>query len=310
MSNREKPKLFASEIAAYLGCELYGANLEVQKVCALNKVEAAALAFCDKNRYDFPAVGAVFVTGPGQLPQHPTPNAFLPVDNPRHAYARIVERYFFQQRLLERDDSAYIDKTARLASGVKVGRNVVIEGGTEIGMDTVIDHGAVILRNTIIGSNCFIGANSVIGSEGLGSVRDDAGIPIMTRHLGRVRIEDFVEIGPASTVACGTIDETAIGQHTKIGPQVNIGHNSVIGSCVEIAGRATLSGSVRVGDHSFIGTGAIIGDGGITVGVHAKVGMGAIVQQNVEDYSTVLGFRALPIRRFLQVSRNIGYDKS
>ena len=147
-----------------------------------------------------------------------------------------------------------VDPAAKIAAGVKMGKNVsigacvVIEDGVEIGDDAIIAAGCKIGQNTKIGRatrldcnvvvyhNCTIGnsviiqANTTIGSVGFGYSFID-GAHRLIPHNGVVVIEDYVEIGANSCVDRAKFGETRIGAGTKIDNLVQIAHNVVIGRC-------------------------------------------------------------------------------
>lgn len=147
-----------------------------------------------------------------------------------------------------------VDRTAKVAAGVKMGRNVsigpfvVIEGGVEIGDDTIIaagckigqntkigrttrlDCNVVVYHNCTIGNNVIIQANTTIGSVGFGYSFID-GAHRLIPHNGVVVIEDYVDIGANCCVDRAKFGETRIGAGTKIDNLVQIAHNVVIGKC-------------------------------------------------------------------------------
>ena len=169
---------------------------------------------------------------------------------------------------------------------VVLGANVVIGPGVEIGAGTVIGANSVIGAGVAIGRNCVIGSNvsvdcaylgdrvvlhpgARIGTEGFGWVdltRSNRKIP----QLGRVILQDGVEIGANSTVDRGALGDTVIGEGTKIDTLVQIGHNCRIGRNCLIAGMVGLSGSTILED------GVMVGGGAGTAG-HLTVGRGAVV---------------------------------
>ena len=126
------------------------------------------------------------------------------------------------------------------------------------------------------------------------------------RHTGNVIIEDSVEIGSNSTVARGVIDSTIIKKHTKIGPQVNIGHNAIIEANCQIAGRAHISGSVHVEENSFIGANCSIKES-VKIGHNSKIGIGSVIIRDIKSNSVVLGLEAIDLRSLVKVKKKICY---
>ncbi|MBY7649109.1 MAG: UDP-3-O-(3-hydroxymyristoyl)glucosamine N-acyltransferase [Candidatus Liberibacter europaeus] len=156
----------------------------------------------------------------------------------------------------------------KFENGVVVEPMVVIGSGVEIGSGTYVGSGSIIGSGVKIGRNCIIGSdisvfssfigNEVvlhdgvkIGSDGFEYVRHELDIYKMV-HVGRVIIQDKVEIGANSTINRGTMDDTIIGENTKIGDQVQIGHSVYIGIGCMIASQVGISGFVHIGDNVLI----------------------------------------------------------
>lgn len=200
-----------------------------------------------------------------------------------------------------------------LEDGVVIGPNVVIGAGVEIGRNTVIGAntvigpGVAIGRNSTIASNCtvdcaYLGNNVVIhagvriGTEGFGWLdfgKSNRKIP----QLGRVIIQDDVEIGANSTIDRGALGDTVIGQGTKIDNLVQIGHNCRLGRYCLIAGQSGLSGSTILEDGVLFGGGAA-SSGHITIGAGSVVRARAGVMSNWPAGSDIAGAPAQNIRDF------------
>lgn len=150
--------------------------------------------------------------------------------------------------------------------------------------------------SVIYGNDCLIKPGAVIGQAGFGYERDLDGTPIRFPHFGRVALGNHVEVGANTVISKGALEDTVIGDGTKIDDLVYIAHNCKIGKKVMIAGNATLCGGVQVGDGAWIGAGASIKQN-IMVGEGAVVGMGAVVVKDVTPYSTVAGNPAREIEK-------------
>ncbi|MBN9333253.1 UDP-3-O-(3-hydroxymyristoyl)glucosamine N-acyltransferase [Devosia sp.] len=172
------------------------------------------------------------------------------------------------------------ERDVTIGSNVVVGNGVEIGRGTIIGANTVIGPGVTIGRNCVIAANCTIDCahlgNEVVlhsgvrvGTEGFGWLDHGQGnrkIP----QLGRVIIQDRVEIGANSTVDRGALGDTVIGEGTKVDNLVQIGHNCRIGRNCLIAGMSGLSGSTILEDGVLLG-------GGVGTSGHLKIGAGTVV---------------------------------
>lgn len=201
--------------------------------------------------------------------------------------------------LLERDVS--IGPNVVLGSGVEIGR------GTVIGANTVIGAGVTIGRNCIIAANCSIDCAHIgnevvihsgarIGTEGFGWL--DHGLSNRkVPQLGRVLIQDKVEIGANSTIDRGALGDTMIGDGTKIDNLVQIGHNCRIGRNCLIASMSGLSGSTILGDGVLMG-GGVGTSGHMTIGSGSVVHGRAAVTKNWPPGSKLAGAPAQDIRDF------------
>lgn len=196
---------------------------------------------------------------------------------------------------------------------VSVGSNVVIGGGVEIGRGTVIGANTVIGAGVTIGRNCTIAANCTIDCAHIGNdVVIHSGVRIGTEgfgwldfgqsnrkvpQLGRVLIQDRVEIGANSTIDRGALGDTMVGEGTKIDNLVQIGHNCRIGRNCLIAAMSGLSGSTIVGDGVLMG-GGVGTSGHLTIGAGSVVHGRAAVTKNWPPGSKLAGAPAQDIRDF------------
>ena len=195
----------------------------------------------------------------------------LVVDEPRLAFVKILE--FFSEKI---DQYANIDKTAQISSSsiigskvniganVVIGKNVIIDDNVSIGPNSVIDSRSIIGKNTkifsnihlyqdsIIGSDCIIHSGVVIGADGYGFVSLEDG-HIKIPQLGKVVIGNNVEIGANSTIDCGTIGDTMIGDMCKLDNGVQIGHNVSIGKGCLLTAHVTIAGSTKIGEFCAFG---------------------------------------------------------
>jgi UDP-3-O-[3-hydroxymyristoyl] glucosamine N-acyltransferase len=220
-----------------------------------------------------------------------------------------------------------VDSTAKVAAGVKMGRNVsigpfaVIEGGVEIGDDTIISAGCKIGQNTKIGRatrldcnvvvyhNCTIGnsviiqANTTIGSVGFGYSFID-GAHRLIPHNGVVVIEDYVDIGANCCVDRAKFGETRIGAGTKIDNLVQIAHNVVIGKCCLIVAHVGISGSCKIGDGVVLAGQVGVADN-VEIGAGVTVGAQAGVINNILPGKQVLWSPAIDRKEALRAVASI-----
>lgn len=185
---------------------------------------------------------------------------------------------------------------AEIEPSVTIGCNCSIDGNVKIGMHTVIEHNVVIQGNVRIGRNCYIHSGAVIGTDGFGYYTEDNGIVKKVEHFGGVEIGDDVEIGGNTCIDRGTIDNTTIGDGSKIDNLVHIAHNVQIGRFVCVVAGTVVCGSAKLHDKAYVAPGGIIKNQ-LEVGENGFVGLGAVVTRNVENKEVVVGVPAKPIRK-------------
>ena len=281
------------EVADFVRARVLGdANLSITGIASLGAATSGDLVFVEDEKH-FPAAlaskaAAVIV---GTIPGgHQSSKPLLISEQPRLAFARAAEL------LLAKASSngavhatAIVHPTAKLGNNVSIAEHVVVGENVEIGQGTAIAAGGVIGPNVSIGRDCrlypnvtiypatrlgdrvILHAGVVLGSDGFGYVRDQAtGKYHKFPQIGRLEIEDDVEIGSNSTVDRGALEATHIARGTKIDNLVHVGHNVQIGEDVVIAAQTGLSGSAVVEDAVIIG-------GQVGIADHVRIESGAIL---------------------------------
>lgn len=151
------------------------------------------------------------------------------------------------------DPSTFVAAGAVVEDGASVGprseihANAVVGEGVTIGEDTIVFPNVTLYPGTRLANRVRVHAGTVIGADGFGFPRQKDGSLLKVPQVGRVEVEDDVEIGANCTIDRATLEETRIGRGTKIDNLVQIGHNSVVGTDCCIMGQVGISGSVRVG---------------------------------------------------------------
>jgi UDP-3-O-[3-hydroxymyristoyl] glucosamine N-acyltransferase len=211
----------------------------------------------------------------------------IPCPQPRRAFFRVAEHFVPAWGGRGIHPSAVIEADAELAADVEVGPCAVISAGAVVGPGSSIGAGCflgpgvtvgtgcliepnvTLHRDTRLGDRCIIHSGAVLGGDGFGFHWDGSGhrkIP----QLGRVVIEDDVEIGCNVCVDRATLGETRVRRGTKIDNLVQVAHNTDIGAHVILVSQSGVAGSSRVG------TGAVIA-GQVAISDHVEVGAGARV---------------------------------
>lgn len=163
-----------------------------------------------------------------------------------------------------------IGPRCRVSTGVKIYPNVTLYEGVSIGDGSVLHSGVSVREKCEIGRNCIIHNNSTIGSDGFGYAKDEDKRWLKIPQVGRVVLEDDVEIGANTAIDCASVGETRIKRGAKIDNLVQIGHSctvdedalicsqtglagsSVIGKRVILAGQVGIAGHLKVGDDAVL----------------------------------------------------------
>ncbi len=206
---------------------------------------------------------------------------------------------------------AHVDPTARLENGVTVEPGAVIGPEVEIGAGTVIGATAVIGAEVRIGRDCSVGAGAAItnaligdnviihpgckiGQDGFGFVMGGTG-HLKIPQVGRVIIQDHVEIGAGTTIDRGAVRDTVIGEGTKIDNLVQVGHNASIGRHCVLVAQTGIAGSATLEDFVVLGARAGV-DTNCTVGEGAQIAGTSIVHSDVPPGARWGGLPAKPVK--------------
>ena len=191
----------------------------------------------------------------------------------------------------------HIHDFVTISDGAKVGDGSIIYPGAYIGPETQIGDDCIIYPNVAIYDGCKIGsrviinANSAIGEDGFGYANHQ-GVHHKVPQIGTVILEDDVEIGTCCGIERGTLGDTIIGQGSKLGDLVTIGHGSKIGPHCLLVAQVGIAGSTTLGHHCIIG-GQVGIVGHISIGNNVTIAAQAGVINNIPDGKTVLGAPAI-----------------
>lgn len=199
---------------------------------------------------------------------------------------------------------AYIGKNVKIGKGVLIYPQVYIGDGCEIGSDTMLCPGVKVYAGCKIGSRCILHSGVVIGSDGFGFA-PIAGHYEKIPQMGRVVIEDDVEIGANTTVDRATFGSTVIGRGTKLDNLIQIAHNVRVGEDNVFAAQAGVAGSTKIGNRNKVG-GQCGFAGHIAIGDDNEFGAQSGIHADVGNRQRMMGYPAVDVRQF---ARNAVYMK-
>ncbi len=188
-------------------------------------------------------------------------------------------------------DFATIADEAIVGDGCIIYPGAYIGEGVHIGNDSLIYPNVTIYDGCRIGNRVIINANSTIGEDGFGYA-SHKGVHHKIPQIGTVVIEDDVEIGACCGIERGTLGDTVIGQGSKLGDLVTIGHGSKIGPHCLLVAQVGVAGSTTLGHHCIVG-GQVGIVGHISIGNNVTIAAQAGVINNVRDGKVVLGAPAI-----------------
>jgi UDP-3-O-[3-hydroxymyristoyl] glucosamine N-acyltransferase len=293
------------QLAAHCGAFLQGdGSIPISGIASISSARPGDIVFAadePKLKQALTSAASSVITGDFARSISST-KALLIASDAKAAFTRVAALFANDIAREGQDESAQVHLSAQIGEHVFIGPGVVIEAQARIGNYSFIGANSVICAEVAIGQRCRIGPNvtvysgaelqdrvivqagTVLGSSGFGYVRDEQGRYCLFPQVGRLVVEDDVEIGANCTIDRGALDATVIRRGAKIDNMVHIGHNVDIGEDVVIAAQTGISGSSRIGN------GAIVG-GQVGIGEHAEVGPGTILggQSGVLNHKVLRG---------------------
>ena len=294
-------------------------NFSIHGVESLLNAKQNEMTFLNSGKYkdiSLKTKASVCITSPNLSKFLPKKCIKLEVKNVLLAVNQ-VSKMFYPKADSDYPDLNLVDsnKIKKKYPKVNFGKNVLIGKNVKIGKNSIINSNSIIESNVTIGENCLVGSfvtvknslisnkvhiqdGSKIGVKGFGfiPIKDKN---IRTPHIGKVILEEGVEIGANSTIDRGSLTDTVIGKNTFLDNQVHVAHNVKIGKNCMIAGQVGFAGSTTIGDNVVIGGQAGV-SGHLRIGNNVKIGGGSGVINDIPDNEKVMGYPAIPLREFVK----------
>ncbi|MBN1272035.1 MAG: UDP-3-O-(3-hydroxymyristoyl)glucosamine N-acyltransferase [Candidatus Aminicenantes bacterium] len=303
-------------------------NTLITGVGSLDKAQKGHLTFLNQKKFrtllETTRASAVILTPEETFDRLPVIRA----KNPQLAFIQAVELFLSSRQPSPGiHPSAFVDSSAKLGRNVLIGALACIGEEVEIGDNTIVHplaciypsvkigrdctiHSHVTLREqTEIGNRVIIHCGVVVGADGFGYLQDEYGSSFKIPQIGKVRIEDNVEIGANSTIDRAALDETVIGAGTKIDNLVHIGHNVEIGRDSIIVAQVGISGSTKIGKNVIIAGQAGLVDN-IRIGDRVVIGPQTGVQKSIPAGAQIMGSPSMDFKKYSRMTVSLkGLDE-
>ncbi len=300
------------ELAEYVNGKVIGdANIKIKSAATLGWADKSDISFLANRKYEkqlWTTKAAAVIVG---KEMSSAPTSLLIADDPYYAFMQVMVLLHGHRKHkkvgisphTDISDSAKIgadchihnfvtiEDKAKIGNGCIIYPGVYIGEATQIGNDCIIYPNAVIYNDCKIGNRVIINANATIGEDGFGFATHK-GIHHKIPQTGGVVIEDEVEIGTCCGIERGTLGDTIIGQGTKLGDLVAIGHGTKVGPHCLLVAQVGIAGSTTLGHHCVAG-GQVGIVGHINIGNQVMIGGQSGVISDVEDGKIIIGAPAI-----------------
>ncbi|MEP5341463.1 MAG: UDP-3-O-(3-hydroxymyristoyl)glucosamine N-acyltransferase [Algibacter sp.] len=310
-------KFTAQQIAGILEGDIVGnPDIEVSTLSKIEEGSEGSLTFLANPKYTshiYSTKASITIVNKTFVPENDIDTTLIKVDDAYLAFSKILEYYnsvklnkvgieqpSFISESTKHGDNIYVGAFSYIGDHVTLGENVkifpsaYIGDNVIIGDNTIVFAGAKIYSETVIGDNCVINSGCIIGSDGFGFAPNEDGGYNKIPQIGNVIIEDFVDVGAATTIDRATMGATIIRQGVKLDNHIQIAHNVEIGKNTVIAAQTGVAGSTKIGENCQIG-GQVGIVGHITIGNNVKIQAQSGIGRHVKDNEVLQGSPALAL---------------
>ena len=313
-------KFTAQQIADILDGDIVGnPDVEVNKLSKIEEGKEGSLTFLSNPKYTshiYETQASICIVNKSFEKIQEISTTLIKVDDSYEAFSKLLEVYNqikLDKKGIETPSSisdtaklgeniyigafTYIGEEVVIGDNVKIYPNVYIGDNVTIGNDVTIFAGSKIYSETQIGNHCTIHSGVIIGADGFGFTPSENGEYSKIPQIGNVIIEDFVDIGAATTIDRATLGSTIIRKGVKLDNQIQIAHNVEIGEHTAIAAQTGIAGSSKIGKNCLIG-GQVGIAGHIKIGDRVKIQAQTGVGRNVKDDEAIQGSPAFGYNDF------------
>lgn len=304
-------KFTALQIAEILEGDIIGnPDVEVSKLSKIEEGTEGSLTFLANPKYKahiYSTKASITIVNKAFETEHDITTTLIKVEDAYKSFSKLLE-YYNQVKLNKFgvEEPSHISKTTTygedvyigaftyigenvaIGNNVKIFPNSYIGDNVKIGDNTVLFAGAKVYSDCIIGKNCVINSGAIIGADGFGFSPDAQGEYAKVPQIGNVILEDFVDIGAATTIDRATLGSTIIRKGVKLDNQIQVAHNVEIGRNTVIAAQTGIAGSTKIGENCIIG-GQVGIVGHIVIGNNVKIQAQSGIGRNVKDNEMLQG---------------------
>lgn len=321
----------ASVIAEFLKGSVEGnPEAKVNDVSKIEEGKAGTLSFLANPKYEkyiYNTESTIVIVNEDFTPQKSIPATLIRVPNAYESFAALLRLYEQSKpKKAGLSPQASIAESAKMGKDIYVGEFTVVSDkvsmgngvvlypqvyvgeGVQIGEGTILHPGVKVYEGCVIGKHCVIHAGAIIGGDGFGFAPNQENNYEKVPQLGKVIIEDHVEIGANTTVDRSTMGATILRKGVKLDNLIMIGHNVEVGENTVIAAQSGISGSSKVGKNCMFG-GQVGLIGHITIASGVKIAAQSGITKDIKEEGIVIqgspAFEFGPYQRSYAVFRNL-----
>lgn len=317
-------EITAKQIAQLINGEIVGnENASIHTFSKIEEGTEGSISFLSNPKYThylYTTKASVVLINKDFAPEEKVEATLIKVDNAYEALAQLLQIYYNMTNPPKKGISslAYVDATAKIGNDVyiepfafigaeaeigdcaQIYSHAVVGVKSKIGKHTTLNANVTVYHHCEIGNECILHSGCVIGADGFGFAPTAEGYQKIPQ-IGKVVIEDNVEIGANTCVDRATMGETIIHKGTKLDNLIQIAHNDKIGANTVMASQCGIAGSTEIGEWCMFG-GQVGVAGHSKIGNHVSLGAQSGTPGNIRDNKTLIGTPAIDPKTYFKSS--------